>query len=109
MSGAVLLMATSGGMSVKLAPTSVNGFGLGTVTTTNAIVGTITGGLAPYVSSWTSFDPDIFPVTPSQPTSFFRRFDVEPGGSYSATVRLTVTDAVGQSAFADGTANITGL
>lgn len=109
MSGAVLMMTLSGGLSVSLFPLVVNGFGLGTVTTNNAIVGTITGGVAPYTSLWVSFSAGIEPVTPNQPYSFFRANGVEPGESYSATVRLTVTDAAGQTAFADGTANFTGL
>lgn len=109
MSGAVLLMVTSGGLSVRVAPTVVNGFGLGTVTTNAAIVSTVTGGTAPYVYSWVSFDPDIFSVTPNQPSSFFRRNDVQPGDSYGASVQLTVTDASGQTATAQGSVNITGL
>lgn len=109
MSGAVLIAATAGGLGVSLSPTLVVGFGLGTVTTNQAIISTVTGGSAPYAYSWTSFDPDIFPVTPNQYFSFFRRFNVQPGDSYSASVQLTVTDASGQTASADGSVSITGL
>lgn len=109
MSGAVLLMATSGGLTLKLSPTVVIGFGAGTVTTNNAIASTVTGGAAPYSYSWTSFSPDIFPVTPSSSSSFFRRNDVQPGETYGATVQLTVIDAAGQTVSAQGSVNITGL
>lgn len=109
MSGAVLIAAAAGGLTVSIAPPVVNGFGLGTVTTNSAIVSTVTGGTTPYAYEWTSFDPDIFPVSFNQPSSFFRRLDVQPGDSYSATVQLTVTDASGQTATAEGSVNITGL
>lgn len=109
MSGAVLIATTSGGLSVSLSPLLAVGFGTGTVTTNQAITATISGGTAPLTYLWTSFDPDIFPVTPNQPYSFFRRFGVQPGENYGATVQFTVTDASGQTASAEASVNISGL
>lgn len=109
MSGAVLIAATGGGLSVRLSPPLVVGFGTGTVTTNQAITAAIIGGTAPLTYLWTSFDPDIFPVTPNQTFSFFRRNDVQPGEGYGATVRFTVTDSSGQTASAEASVNISGL
>lgn len=110
MSGAVLISATAGGgLTVSLSPLVAIGVGNGTVTTNQSVVSTVAGGAAPYTYLWTSFDPDIFPVTPSQSFSFFRRNDVQPGDSYSATVQLTVTDAAGQVVSAQASVNISGL
>lgn len=108
-SGIFLALSVSGGLAVKIAPTSTIGFGTGTVTTTQAMVSTVTGGTAPYTYLWTSSEPTIYPVTPSNSSAFFRRDSVISGESYSATVQLTVTDASGQTATAQGSVNITGV
>lgn len=108
MSGAVLIAATNGGLSITIAPLAVFGFGVGTVTTTQSIVSTVSGGVAPFSYLWTSYEPTIYPVQYNQPFSFFRRDDVQGAESYSATVRVTVVDAAGQTAYAEGSVTITG-
>lgn len=99
----------SGGLRVSLSPTTVIGFGTGTVTTTQSMVGTASGGISPYSWAWITFDPDIFSVQPTQNFSFFRRNDVMSGEIYGTTARLTVTDAIGQTAYAEGSVTITGV
>lgn len=110
MSGAVLITATSGGMTLSLSPTSVVGFGSGTVTTTAPMGGSVSGGTAPYTWSWSlTGDPGIFAVLPANPSTLFRRTGVTGGNVYAATATLTVTDSVGQTASASGSVSITGV
>lgn len=109
MSGAVLIAATSGGMSLKVTPSLVQGFGIGTVTTNAQLVGTVSGGTAPITYLWTTTDPGTFPLNSSVAATFFRRDGVASGDSYSTTATLTATDAAGQTAQGSGTVNITGF
>ena len=109
MSGAVLIAAMGGGLSVSVSPPVVSGFGIGTVTTNKALVGTVTGGSGAVTLLWTTSDPTIFPVSPNFSSSFFRMNGVDPGETYVATATLTATDSSGQTASADGVAQFTGL
>lgn len=109
MSGAVLAAAVSGGLSLTVTPSLVQGFGIGTVTTTQQLVGTVTGGTAPLTYLWTTSDPSIFPLSPSASATVFRRANVESGETYSTTATLTVTDASSQSKSAQAAVQFTGL
>lgn len=110
MTGAVMILAGSGGMTVKLTPATVFGAGVGTVTTNQALVSTVTGGVTPLSYSWSlSGDPGIFSLSPTGSFSFFRRHNVESAETYGATATLTVTDASGAVASANGNVEIIGI
>lgn len=110
MSGAVLMMATSGGMTVKLSPPSVVGFGSGTVTTSTPMTGLVTGGIGPFNYSWSlTGDPGIFAVLPLNDSTLFQRTGVVSGNVYAATATLTVVASSGQTASASGPVTITGV
>lgn len=103
------MMAGAGGLRVTVAPSSVTGFGVGTVTTNNAAVASVTGGIAPYSYLWTlEGDGSIYAVTPSNSMTFFRRDDVSSAETYGANATVTVTDATGATGSGVCMANIIG-
>ncbi len=61
------------------------------------------GGVAPFSYSWaiTALDPDWEVLTPGSAATQFRRENVAPGDSQTASFECTVTDATGAVATSD--------
>lgn len=109
MSGALLMMASGGGMRASVSPELVIRSGSGTVTTP-PMTANVFGGVPPYTYLWDTLGVDeINPTSPMTQSTAFRRFDVSPGVSYAAMVYMTATDSVGNTASATGSAEINGF
>lgn len=67
---------------------------------TNAVTATPTGGKAPFSYVWSLLSGSPTITSPTNASTTFSQV-VAPGGSASATARVTVTDALGSTATAD--------
>lgn len=91
-------------LTVSASPTSVSGTqsGEGPITVnTSSTTATPSGGLGPFTYSWAYVSGGIS-ASANSPASATTSFRAEPPpGSFTSTMRVTVTDAFGQTATAD--------
>ena len=115
--GALVTIASfSPPMTARIDPGSVSGSDQSTtgtpsskaIATGNATL-FVTGGVGPYTYVWTVTNPTGGSPTPSTPNMASTRFvvTVPIGQTYSANIVGTVTDSLGSTAFAVGSATFT--
>ena len=98
----VSVTITRAGLTVTLSHASVYKAGTTSTLTTTSVTGTPSGGTAPYTYSWAKQSGDsITADSPSAATTTFRASGLAAGESRTAVYRLTVTDALSATAYAD--------
>lgn len=91
-------------MTGQISPPNTSAAGRNSVINSASVTTVVNGGQGPFSYVWSVFDDGGLPVSalsPVSPTTSFRISGVEAGGVYGPVFRVTITDSLGQQAFAD--------